>query len=129
MVRSSECIVRREVSSRLCGCDQTRYLPRFLAERKDSRMSQEIESKYSDGNLAPITGESTVENGELSLSVKPRFKRRTGGPGGLGVGSSEGQDLEESPVILSAALLKTYFNMPLHAAAKALGVCATAIKK
>jgi hypothetical protein len=74
-------------------------------------------------------GDHTTESPEISLAVKPRFKRRTGGPGGLGPASAEGQDVEESPVVLSAALLKTYFNMPLHAAAKTLGVCATAIKK
>jgi hypothetical protein len=38
-------------------------------------------------------------------------------------------EVGEIPVVLNAALLKTHFNMPLHAAAKALGVCATAIKK
>ena len=75
----------------------------------------------------PQSHDTPLENLQLSLSVKPRFKRRTGGPGGLGVVPVA--DTGEIPVVLNAALLKTHFNMPLHAAAKSLGVCATAIKK
>jgi hypothetical protein len=71
-----------------------------------------------------------IARNSVSLSIKPRFKRRTGGPGGLGINhTSEGLDVEESPVLLNATLLKGYFHLPLHAAAKQLGVCATAIKK
>ena len=75
----------------------------------------------------PQNHDTPLDKVQLSLSVKPRFKRRTGGPGGLGVVPIA--ETGEIPVVLNAALLKTHFNMPLHAAAKSLGVCATAIKK
>mmetsp|Transcript_74966 Transcript_74966/g.201152 ORF Transcript_74966/g.201152 Transcript_74966/m.201152 type:complete len:250 (+) Transcript_74966:119-868(+) len=38
-------------------------------------------------------------------------------------------DGARGPVVLSVDLLKTYFGVPLHVAAKKLGICQTAIKK
>ncbi len=88
-----------------------------------------MDSAAPQGNpdSQPQNHDTPLDTVQLSLSVKPRFKRRTGGPGGLGVIPIA--ETGEIPVVLNAALLKTHFNMPLHAAAKSLGVCATAIKK
>jgi len=66
------------------------------------------------------------------LEVKPRPRRRKFGKGGkhsLGGRPNRVEEGQAVPIQLTAALLRQHFAMPLHDAARALGICATAVKK
>jgi hypothetical protein len=65
--------------------------------------------------------------------IKPRLRRRKIGEGSKhSLGGRPVHVLEEghlTPVALTPELLRTCFGLPLHEAARTLGICATAVKK
>ena len=90
---------------------------------------------YANEDISMLTkNKSEINQMDASkdtcFSVKPRYKRRTVGPGSVGLITFSGEmPIQEIPVILNADLLKAHFHLTLQDAAKELGVCATAIKK
>lgn len=69
----------------------------------------------------------------LTVEIKPRLHRRKFGAGSKhSLGGRPNHVLEEghvSPVALTPEVLRTCFVMPLHEAARTLGIFATAVKK
>ena len=67
--------------------------------------------------------------------VKPRIRRRKVGAGskhslgGRPVDMSEEREGHLKPIAFTPELLQACFGMPLHEAARTLGICATAVKK
>jgi len=94
-------------------------------------------SCYSDidvpaGQRAVVAVTLPGEDHTTLLEVKPRPRRRKFGKGGkhsLGGRPNRVDEGQAVPIQLTAALLRQHFAMPLHDAARALGICATAVKK
>eukprot|EP00961_Rhodomonas_salina_P049344 662772-Rhodomonas_salina.1 len=66
------------------------------------------------------------------MEVRPRPKRRKFGEGSkqaLGGRPGEMEDAHTEPVVLTFAVLREHFDLPLHEVATKLGVCTTSIKK
>ena len=85
-----------------------------------------------DGDEGGECGEVWEENGDMWVEVKPRYRRRAMGIGGkqaLGGRPVQEADVSTVPFKFSLTVIRQHFNMSLNDAAKALGICATAIKK
>jgi len=71
--------------------------------------------------------------GSLALQVKPRIRRRKMGLGDKHSLGGRPQTVisgsELTPVVFTPETLQHCFGMPLHEAARTLGICATAVKK
>ena len=67
------------------------------------------------------------------MAVKPRLRRRKFGAGSKHSLGGRPIHLEDeghlTPIALTPEVLRTCFGMPLHEAARTLGICATAVKK
>jgi hypothetical protein len=68
-----------------------------------------------------------------TMAVKPRLRRRKFGAGSKHSLGGRPIHLEDeghlTPIALTPEVLRTCFGMPLHEAARTLGICATAVKK
>ena len=75
----------------------------------------------------------SVETGTCVLmQVKPRLLRRNAGPGSkhsLGGRPHFVDDDDLRPLFITPEMLRACFGLPLHEAARKLGICATAVKK
>lgn len=67
---------------------------------------------------APLHQQMGSANGDDIVTLFPRRKAGQTRPGG-----------GRGPVVLTLELLEQFYGMPLHVAAKRLGICQTAIKK
>lgn len=69
----------------------------------------------------------------LELQIKPRIRRRKFGEGDKhSLGGRPLHVVDDghlSPIVVTPEALRTYFDKPLHEAARCLGICATAVKK
>lgn len=91
-------------------------------------------SIYPTEDDCPIIAQTLTVSPTLSaLHVKPRIRRRKVGMGNKH--SLGGRPLtvllegELTPIAFTPSMLRTCFGMPLHEAARKLGICATAVKK
>ncbi|MGB1605582.1 MAG: RWP-RK domain-containing protein, partial [Promethearchaeia archaeon] len=75
----------------------------------------------------------SVETGtQVLMQVKPRLLRRNAGPGSkhsLGGRPHVVDDDDLRPLFITPEVLRACFGLPLHEAARKLGICATAVKK
>ena len=84
------------------------------------------------GQHATVAATLPSQDRSSLLEVKPRPRRRKFGKGGkhsLGGRPSHIDGGQAVPIQLTASLLRQHFAMPLHDAARKLGICATAVKK
>ena len=91
---------------------------------QDDRIKPEWEGAEHDNADGYRSDELAGAAGDMEASVDSDFKifpRRKGG--------QSKKCAESAPVIITAELLQTCFDMPLVRAAKKLGICATALKK
>ena len=91
---------------------------------QDDRIKAEWEGAEHDNADGYRSDELAGAAGDMEASVDSDFKifpRRKGG--------QSKKCAESAPVIITAELLQTCFDMPLVRAAKKLGICATALKK
>eukprot|EP00960_Hanusia_phi_P071432 767554-Hanusia_phi.AAC.3 len=96
--------------------------PVVKTERKRSNEARTAEHDSEDGYDQTGEAQPAVASGrgmeDDKITLFPRRKAGQAQPGG-----------GHGPVILSLELLEQFYNMPLHLAAKRLGICQTAIKK
>lgn len=112
-------------------CDKAENSAAIPFSREDcSEVNKPLRATTS--TLPPMSSIAIASPADI-IQVKPRIRRRKVGSGDRhalgGRPAIVGDEVEHMPVALTPDALRACFGLPLHEAARSLGICATAVKR
>jgi hypothetical protein len=103
-------------------------------EREDCFIPASLQTAATVRPAKNVASIDTLSSRTPIMEVKPRLRRRKFGAGSKHSLGGRPINLDEdqghlTPIALTPEMLRACFGMPLHEAARTLGICATAVKK